>query len=154
LSSGFKFKLRKDTLTPSLRDSLEKMFDRVTTVLFEYGHKTVHEAVQLAREKLENPGSYLQKFQVTIIAGRSYKIRNLHHAARIIEFGTKKKYRVPKSGRAARLIRGTGEKKGKTVPAFIHPGLPPRYIIRDAIKKTEKEFRERLKEALKPRRVG
>jgi len=153
LSSRFEFKLEKDTMTPSLRDSLEQMFDRLTAILFEYGHKTVHEAVQLATARLKHPGSYLQKFHVHITAGKAFHVSNLHHAARIIEFGTRKGYRVPRSGRAARLVRGSGEKRGKIVPAFIHPGLPPRYIIKDALEKIMPQFLEKLKEAVKPRRV-
>ena len=143
-------RVTKDTLTPALEDIVKNWEDKKTATLVKGGAKAITTAAQLATERLKNPGSYLQKFHVEVIRGKQMTLKNVHHAATIIELGTTKKgYRIPKTGKSAKLTRGTGEKKGKTIPAFIHPGLPARLIITDAIKKVFPEVLNELKNLLR-----
>jgi len=141
----------KDTLTPRLEGIIGKFWSRITESLAEGGVESILIARRLSQERLKNPGSYATSFEVEIKVGKEPELdlKNKHRAARVIEFGTFNKpkgYPVPRTGKSAKLERGTGEKKGKKIPSFWHPGLPARHIIRDTIRQVMPKLIQKIKE--------
>ena len=141
--SSIEFKITKDTLTPFLQEIRDTIPDKKMRLLADTGVKALREAQQLAVERLKKPGTYLQSFVVEVTANQM-KLKNIHHAAAIIEFGTSKKgYRIPRTGEGLWFFK---EGTWKWRPFVIHPGLDAKLIITDTMKKINPDLLKGMKE--------
>lgn len=141
--SSIEFKITKDTLTPFLQEIRDTIPDKTTRLLADTGVKALQEAQQLTVERLKKPGTYLQSFVVEVTMNQM-KLKNTHHAAAIIEYGTSKKgYRIPRIGEGLWFFK---EGTWKWRSFVIHPGLDAKLIITDTMKKINPDLLKRMKE--------
>jgi len=125
----------KDTMNPQLDRVIVEIPRKMREELWKIGEAIITTARQLAHERLKRPGGYLGMFdyEITPIAnGVLLKVFNRHHAAHIIEFGTKRKfYPIPLV--PGIILRFFKEGVWRYRRKVIHPGLEPTYILRDAV---------------------
>jgi len=145
-------KVTKDTLIPAIEDVVKTWEDKKTAALVKGGSRALMMAAQLTTERLKKPGSYLQSFVVDVVRGKEMRLKNVHHAARILELGTRRKgYRIPRSGEGLWFFK---EGVWKWRPYVIHPGIDAKKIIMDTIQKVMPEVMEELKKLLKTEKGG
>jgi len=122
-------------MNPQLDRAITEIPRRLQEELWRIGEAVISTARQLAHERLKRPGGYLNMFDYEITPlpnGAILRVYNFHHAAHIIEFGTKRKY-YPIPLVPSVTLRFFKEGVWKFRKRVIHPGLEPTYILRDAV---------------------
>jgi len=128
-----KMEVVRDTVNPDLKQKEAYFSVKLYNKFAELGNRMIRYAQQLAKARLKRPGSYLEKFYFdAYMAGKQliFEFGNTHHAARIIELGSRP-HRIPSVGLGALYFFKEGEWKFRKV--VYHPGTKPTFIIRDTV---------------------
>lgn len=138
----------KDTMNPDLHRKKDLFLVRVRQLFEAAAKKMMNDGKTLASERLRNPGTYLENFWYgveTVGDNVILKFGNYHHAATIIEEGTKRGYPIPTVPTGVKFF-----KEGRWIrkAQIIHPGLPARHIVRDSFQKNRDILVQQLKTVL------
>jgi len=128
-----KMEVIRDTVNPDLKQKEAYFSAKLYNKFAELGNRMIQYARQLANARLKRPGTYLDKFffDAYLAGGKLiFEFGNTHHAAKIIELGSKP-HRIPSVGLGALYFFKEGEWRFRRV--VYHPGTKPTYIIRDTI---------------------
>jgi len=133
-----KVELVKDEINPYLEAAKRRLETQIEEVFNRFGDMIIESAKRLARERLKKPGTYLQKFAKKVTPD-SLTVENTHHAARILEYGSK-----------AHEITGPlwffKEGEWKWRRRVMHPGTKAKMILTDAFKEHVEALGEAIRE--------
>jgi len=128
-----KVEVKRDTVNPKLGEIQAKFKTELEQTFRQATEAILVTAKDLARRRLKRPGTYLEKFFYEFrIEGNNliFAFGNRHHAARIIEEGSKP-HRIPREGFKTLCFFKEGEWKFRL--KVEHPGTKPTHIVRDAV---------------------
>jgi len=137
----------KDTMNPHLKRIQDRVGTGLVQLFKQAGEAMIREGRMLANQRLRKPGTFAEKFWFDVrTVGDNIILRfgNYHHAARVLEFGTRKKgYPIfPKRGRKLRFFK---EGIWRYRSMVIHPGIAGKFIVRDAFEKQKSILINRIR---------
>jgi len=137
----------KDTMNPHLKRIQDRVGVGLVQLFREAGEAMIREGQALANRRLKRPGTFVEKFWFDVrVIGDNIILRfgNYHHAAKVLEFGTRKKGYLIRPVRA-RKLRFFKEGIWRYRRVVIHPGITGKFIVRDAFEKQKSILINRIK---------